>query len=58
MDGQIIGTWKRTMKKELVMVTPSFFIEMDADKRRAFDTALERYGVFLSRTTNITYQVV
>jgi Winged helix DNA-binding domain len=56
VDGQVIGTWKRTMKKEEVTITPSFFIEMDEDKQRAFDVAAERYGVFLDRAANVSSQ--
>lgn len=54
MDGQVVGTWKRTVKKEEVTITPCFFTEMDEDQRRAFEAAVERYGVFLDKATNVT----
>jgi hypothetical protein len=54
VDGQVVGTWKRTVKKEEVIITPSFFTELAEDKRRAFEAAAERYGIFLGIATNIT----
>jgi hypothetical protein len=57
VNGQVVGSWKRSVKKEEVMVTPSFFIGIDEDKRKTFDAAVERYGAFLNRTANVACQV-
>lgn len=53
VDGQVVGTWKRMVKKEVVMVTPCFFTEMAEDLWRAFAAVTERYGVFLEKTANV-----
>ena len=57
LDGQVVGTWKRTVKKEEVTITPCFFTRLAEDKWRTFETAAEHYGVFLDRTANVTCQV-
>jgi hypothetical protein len=58
VDGQVIGTWKRTVKKEMVTITPSIFTELAEDKLRALNAAAERYGMFLGRTAHVSFPVV
>lgn len=53
VDGQVVGTWKRTLKKEQVIITPCFFTELIEDHRRAFEAAAEHYGAFLDRIANV-----
>ncbi len=48
LDGRIVGTWKRTLKKERVIFTPNFFTPLDAPATSAFAAVAERYGAFLS----------
>ena len=43
-DGMVIGTWKRTRRKDRVIVTPRFFVTGSRRDRRAFDEAAELYG--------------
>jgi hypothetical protein len=48
-DGQVVGTWKRTLKSHAVTITPSPFKKFNAAEARAFDQAASRYGKFLNR---------
>jgi hypothetical protein len=50
-NGQVVGTWKRTVKKKTVVVTPSPFTSLTKAEVRAFTTATERYGQFLEQST-------
>jgi hypothetical protein len=47
VDGQVAGTWKRTLKKGSVLVTPSWFRNPDRVVERAFRAAVLQYGAFL-----------
>ncbi len=47
MGGQVVGTWKRTVKRGTVVITPTPFRPMTAAERDALDTAVQRYGEFL-----------
>ncbi len=46
-DGQVVGTWKRTLKKGTVTITPQPFITLSEAERHAFAEAAQRYGAFL-----------
>ena len=50
VDGQIVGTWKRTLKKSAVVITPSPFTRLNEAETRAFATATGRYGKFLDQS--------
>ncbi|MGH9900439.1 MAG: winged helix DNA-binding domain-containing protein [Pyrinomonadaceae bacterium] len=47
VDGRIVGTWKRTLRKDTLVITPSPFAKLDEAETRALATAAERYGRFL-----------
>jgi hypothetical protein len=47
MDGQVVGTWKRTIKKGAVVITPAPFRPMTATERDALESAAQRFGRFL-----------
>jgi hypothetical protein len=47
VGGQVVGTWKRTLKKESVAVTPSLFEKLKQSERDAVAAAARRYGEFL-----------
>jgi hypothetical protein len=49
VDGQIIGTWTRELKKHAVIITPHFFHEVTKPVRDALDTTTKIYGRFLGR---------
>ncbi len=49
IDGQIAGTWKRTLKKETVVIETKLFTPLSQAKTRALAVAAERYGRFLGK---------
>ncbi len=57
LDGQVVGIWKRILKKGTIIVTPSFFLPLNQAQRRAFALAASRYAAFLDRSANITFQI-
>jgi hypothetical protein len=49
MEGRVVGTWNRTIKKDEVGVTPVFFAPLDAAEMRAFAASADRYSTFLEK---------
>lgn len=47
LDGRIAGTWKRTFKKNSVMIATSYFTKVSKSQTRAVAAAATRYGEFL-----------
>ncbi len=47
LDGMIVGTWKRTLKKREVVVEPTFFVELNPVELEAFEQAAQRYSDYL-----------
>jgi winged helix DNA-binding protein len=47
VDGQVVGTWKRTLKKDSLTLTPSPFAKLKLAETRAIAEAANRYGKFL-----------
>jgi hypothetical protein len=47
VDGQVVGTWKRTLKKDSLVVIPSPFANLKRAETRAIAEAANRYGKFL-----------
>jgi hypothetical protein len=45
--GRIVGTWRRTLKKHTVGVTPSLFAPLGEGGERALAAATKRYAAFL-----------
>lgn len=52
INGQVVGTWKHTIKKSSVTITPRFFTSLNADETRAFVAAADRYSAFLAMPTS------
>lgn len=52
IDGRIVGTWKRVLKKDEVAIDPSFFAPLSEAETRAFVTVTERYGEFVGRAVS------
>jgi hypothetical protein len=55
MDGRVVGTWKRTLKKDAVIITPSLFAPLNEAETRALAAAANRYGAFLDLPVNLTF---
>jgi hypothetical protein len=47
IDGQVAGTWKRTLKKGSVVIQPAWFTQPTNDQQAAFSKAAHQYGAFL-----------
>jgi hypothetical protein len=47
INGQVVGTWKRTWKKGAVMITLSPFTSLKKAETRALTMAAHQYGAFL-----------
>jgi hypothetical protein len=47
VDGQVVGTWKRTLKKGELAISPSPFAKLKRGETRALAEAASRYGKFL-----------
>jgi len=48
INGRVVGTWKRAIKKSSVEIIASPFSPLKKTERRAFDEAAERYAAFMS----------
>ena len=55
IDGQVTGTWKRTIKKNTVIITLSHFRRLTTAEKRLVDEAAHGYASFLAA---INLQVV
>ncbi len=49
INGQIIGTWKRTFKKDVVLMEYQPFISLNSDEKHALSEAEHFYRKFLSK---------
>jgi winged helix DNA-binding protein len=47
VDGQVVGTWKRTLKKDTLDISPSPFTRLKRAEASAIAEAAIRYGKFL-----------
>jgi hypothetical protein len=47
IDGQIVGTWKRTLRKDVVVIETNPFSRLTKFEKRALTAAAQRYGEFL-----------
>jgi hypothetical protein len=57
LDGQVVGTWKRILKKESVTITASPFTPLTGQKGQALVTAAERFGAFLGLPVELKVDV-
>jgi hypothetical protein len=53
LDGQVVGTWKRTMKKREVVLTANFFVPQNSDETHAFIEETKRYGTVLEMPVEV-----
>ncbi|HEX9988908.1 MAG TPA: winged helix DNA-binding domain-containing protein [Chloroflexia bacterium] len=53
IDGLITGTWKRTLKKDAVIIERSTFAPLSEVETHAFAVAAERYGQFVGLPVTI-----
>lgn len=56
LNGHATGTWKRTLKKKEVIITPNFFTPLKKAEKEAFIQTAEEYGKFLDLSVVINYE--
>ena len=56
VDGQIVGGWKRALKRNGVAVELNPVITLTGAQRKAISIAAERYGAFLELPVNIVWR--
>jgi hypothetical protein len=56
IDGQVVGTWKRTVKTKAVIVETTRFRPFSDAEDAAFAAAAQRYGDFLGLPVQITQE--
>lgn len=56
LNGQIIGTWKRTLEKKAVIIQPDIFIPLKKEEKEALRQTAERYGTFLGLEAVLEYK--
>jgi hypothetical protein len=57
VDGQVIGIWKRTLKKNKVIVETEFFQQPGKTTVSLVEQAAETYGCFLEKKTEVIHKV-
>ena len=50
VDGQIVGTWRRTIGKDTVVVQIDYLSRVTRAQTRAVTAAAQRYGEFLKKS--------
>lgn len=53
LHGQVIGLWRRDIKKKEVIITAKFFKEPNTQTKDKFEQTAQRYGKFLQLPTKI-----
>ncbi|MCL4263872.1 MAG: winged helix DNA-binding domain-containing protein [Anaerolineae bacterium] len=53
IDGQVIGSWKRTLHKEKVVIETNPFSPLTNAQEQAIVTAVQQYGAFLGLTAEL-----
>jgi hypothetical protein len=56
LDGQIVGTWKRTFKKNTVVIEANPFVSLSDTGTHAFAASANRYGAFLRMPVDSPWQ--
>ena len=54
LNGRAVGTWKRALKKNAVVITPNLFTPLNEGEMQALIEAANRYGAFLGLPVSIT----
>lgn len=54
LNGRVIGIWKRTLKKDKVMMEPFYFDAADTLTKDSLSAAAEKFGQFLGMKVEVT----
>lgn len=53
IDGQIVGTWKRTLRRDAVVIETNLFRQLTKVENRAVSLAAQRYGDFVEKPVQL-----
>ena len=53
IDGQIVGSWKRELRRDVVVIETNLFRRLTKAENRAVSMAAQRYGDFLERPVTL-----
>jgi DNA glycosylase AlkZ-like len=53
LDGLVVGTWKRTLKNDSVLLTPNLFTTLTKAEEHALVESVNRYSTFLNMPVNV-----
>jgi hypothetical protein len=53
MNGRVVGMWKRTIKKDMVVVDCRLFVQLGDQEQRALAVAVNHYGEFLGKAATL-----
>lgn len=53
IDGRVVGTWKRTFKKETVDVETTLYRDLTDDETDALKKEVERFGQFVEKSVDL-----
>jgi hypothetical protein len=53
IDGQVVGGWRRTIKKDTIIIELKLFTKLTKAEKQAVSEAIERYGRFVSLPTKV-----
>jgi hypothetical protein len=56
LDGRLVGTWKRAVKKDEALITANLFTSLNEAQRSAFTASVNRYAAFLGKSARVTCQ--
>lgn len=57
VDARLVGTWKRALGKDGVVISLSYFVSLDGERQAAVEQAAARYGRFLGLPVEVTWQM-
>lgn len=56
VNGKVVGTWKRVIKKKTVFVSATPFVRLSADEKEAFAEKIDRYAAFLDLQSELKWK--
>jgi hypothetical protein len=56
LAGRVVGTWKRVLKKDEVVITLDLFMALNEIEKDMLVAEARRYGTFLARAANVSFQ--
>ena len=57
LNGRVVGTLKRTLKKDEIILTPSLFTPVTKAETHALAESANRYGTFLDLSVHVNFNL-